>query len=324
MGEARGFWTGSNRSRLPKNPHTGVTPFEMPATSTQIEHWTRRSIIGSRWWPFAVATLLLATMRAPFAAGEETSPPIQAEPAKPESAPPTVPPQPGGEPKPAAESKTPGPQAEKEAKDREAMRDTAARARSLAQKGDFENALKVVEEWPKRSSKDAFYYELKGTVQTLAKDYEGAETSFTKMLEQQPTSYVALFNRAETIMLQGRYAKAEAEFEKVEQDRSGVDAPVADLARFKRVACLLAQTKLPAADLLVPPIQENNESPALYYSRAMIRWVRKDIPGATKLLSEARTHFSPDVDNLYTDTFVEFGWGRRDETGQFVFAPKFR
>jgi Flp pilus assembly protein TadD len=197
-------------------------------------------------------------------------------------------------------------------------------ARKQAQTGNYAAALKTVEEMGKRSGENAIYFELKGTVQTMAKDYEGAQASFTRMLEIQPDSYVAIFNRAETMMLLGRYAKAESEFAKVEQERSAVEAPVADLARFKRVACLLAQEKLLAATLLVPPVREDGESPALSYSRAMIRWVQKDNAGAKKILQEARTQFSADVDNLYTDTFVELAWGRRNEAGQFIFAPKFR
>ncbi len=203
-------------------------------------------------------------------------------------------------------------------------REVARNATALAQEGKFKEAKELVEEIGKRSGDGAVYFELKGTVLTLEKDYAGAEVSFSKMLERQPNSHVARFNRAETIMLQGRFAEAEKEFALVEEERSAVDAPVSALARFKRVACLLGQRQVMAAALLVPPVREAEEIPAFYYARAMIEWVRKDPQAANKLLSEARSKFPPSVDDLYTDTFVELHWGRRDESGKFSFSPGFR
>ncbi len=206
----------------------------------------------------------------------------------------------------------------------EADRELTQRARNLARDGSFEAALAQVEQLSPALKDSSYYFELKGTVQTLTKDYAKAEMSFAEMLARQPDSYVARFNRAEAIMLQGRYQEAETEFAAVEKERSAVDAPVADLARFKRVACLLAQGNFLAAQLLVPPVQEGKESPALSYSRAMILWVRKDVAGAARVMEEARKQFSPSVDDLYTDTFVELNWGVREASGQFKFGPKFR
>lgn len=200
----------------------------------------------------------------------------------------------------------------------------ASKALSSAQGGEVAVAMKLVEELRRGFGETPHYFETKGTVQTLGKDYPGAEASFSKMLELQPDSHVARFNRAETLMLQGRFVRAESEFSIVEKERSEVDAPVADLARFKRVACMLGQEKVMAAELLVPPIKESGESPAVYYSRAMIHWVRKDTAAAIRTLDEARTRFPREVDELYTDTFVELQWGRRDGEGKFSFAPKFR
>ena len=197
-------------------------------------------------------------------------------------------------------------------------------ATGLAQKGDYAGALKIVDEMLKRSGASALNDELRGTVLTLAKDYPGAEASFSSMLKRAPESYVARFNRAETIMLQHRFTEAEAEFNKVELDRGATDAPVAALAHFKRIACLVGEGKVLQAELLLPPIREGQESPSVYYARAMLKWVRKEPLVAIKLLEDARTRFSPAVDDLYTDTFVELKWGRRDPAGAFVFSPTFR
>ena len=206
----------------------------------------------------------------------------------------------------------------------QADRELALRARQLAQDGNTDGALAAVEQLNPALKDTAFYFELKGTVQTLTKHYGKAESSFAEMLVKEPDSYVGRFNRAEAVMLQGRYLEAETEFAAVEKERSNVDPPVADLARFKRVACLLAHGSFLAAQLLVPPVEEGKESPALFYSRAMILWVRKDVPGATRVLEEARKQFSAQVDDLYTDTFVELNWGVREASGQFKFTPRFR
>ncbi len=199
-----------------------------------------------------------------------------------------------------------------------------AEAKERATERKLPEALTAVERYRQLKGETDQYFELKGTVLTLCKEYESAEKAFTELLSIAPNSYVGRFNRAETIMLQGRYAKAESEFAVVESERSSIAPPVADLARFKRVACLLAQGKMLEASGLVPPIQETRESPALYYSRAMVAWVKKDAEGANRLLGEAREQFSREVDDLYTDTFVEMRWGTRGANGVFNFGLKFR
>ena len=199
-----------------------------------------------------------------------------------------------------------------------------AEAKERATEGKLAEALDIVERYRQAKGETAQYFELKGTVLTLGKDYEAAEKAFGDLLLRAPDSYVGRFNRAETMMLLGRYAKAESEFAIVERDQSALAPPIADLARFKRVACFLAQGKMLEASGLVPPVKEAKESPALFYSRMMVAWVRKDANEANRLLAEARKNFSREVDDLYTDTFVELRWGTRGMDGQFNFGLKFR
>jgi len=198
-------------------------------------------------------------------------------------------------------------------------------ATALAQKGDLAGAQKVVEDvGAKAGTTDPCYDELHGTVLALAKDYAGAQAAFERQLSKAPDSHIGRFNRAEMIMLQGRYDEAEKEFVAVETQTSGRDPAVADLCRFKRVVCLLCAGNLKAADLLVPPLQENSESPALCYARATLEYAKQNTTKAIQLLDDARTRFSEGVDNLYTDSLVELRWGQRDEAGKFFFKPRLR
>ena len=61
----------------------------------------------------------------------------------------------------------------------------------------------------------------------------------------------------------------------------------------------------------------------MQYSRAAIRHVKKLPARAAETLNHARNEFSPDVENLFVDSFIELRWGSRDDGGKFAFtAPK--
>src|SRR2546423_1116504 len=75
---------------------------------------------------------------------------------------------------------------------------------------------------------------------------------------------------------------------------------VAGFCRSKRVHCFLALGKPGSADLLVPPLREGNESPALSYARAAQAYIAGNPTKAVQLLEDARTRFSQGVDNLFT------------------------
>jgi tetratricopeptide (TPR) repeat protein len=205
------------------------------------------------------------------------------------------------------------------------VKDAYHRAAALANDGNLAGAQKVVDEFGDAQGRsDPYYDELQGTVLAIAKDYPAAQAAFERMLAKTPNSHIGRFNRAEMIMLQARYDDAEKEFAAVEELASGRDPAVADLCRFKRIMCFLSAGKLTAADLLVPPLQENSESPALCYARAALAWAKHHTTKAVQLLEDAHTRFSEPVENLYTDSLVELRWGQRDETGRFFFKPRLR
>lgn len=203
------------------------------------------------------------------------------------------------------------------------MRDCFHRATALAQASDFAGANKVLSEFAqKHGQEDPYYDELQGTLLAMQKDYPAAQQAFERELAKTPDSFVGRFNRAEMIMLQSHYAVAEREFGAIERLRSPQDPAVADLCRFKRVVCYLCEGDLSAAELLVPPVKEEFESPALYYARATLEFAKKNQETATKMLAEARSHFSLQVEGLYTDCLVEMRWGQREPDGQFAFKPR--
>jgi hypothetical protein len=97
------------------------------------------------------------------------------------------------------------------------------------------------------------------------------------------------------------------------------DVAIADLARYKRVICRLAKGDLPAADLLIPPVKEDEESPALTYSRAALAYRKSDLKAANQLAEKAQARFTEGVQNLYLDSLLELGWMQRDAEGKYRF-----
>ncbi len=201
------------------------------------------------------------------------------------------------------------------------IRDALPRATTLARAGDHAGAAAVVDEVQTRlGPKDPFVDELRGTVLTLKKDYVAAEASFRAMLEKAPESHVARFNLAEMLFLQARYDEAERAFAELESARREVDPALADLCRFKRVVSFLAGGRVDEAEALLPRSEKGPSSPAVQYSRAAIRHIKKLPARAAATITQARAEFSPDVENLFVDSFIELQWGSRDDGGKFAFV----
>lgn len=200
-------------------------------------------------------------------------------------------------------------------------RDALQRATTLARASDHAGAAAVVEEVQiKLGPKDPFVDELRGTVLTLKKDYVAAEASFRAMLEKAPESHVGRFNLAEMLFLEARYDAAERTFAEIESARHEADPALADLCRFKRVVSLLAGGRVDEAEALLPRSEKGQSSPAVQYSRAAIRHVKKLPARAAATINQARAEFSPDVENLFVDSFIELHWGSRDDSGKFAFV----
>jgi tetratricopeptide (TPR) repeat protein len=202
-------------------------------------------------------------------------------------------------------------------------RDAAARASALASQGNGTAAQSVIDEVRKKlGAQDPFTEELQGTVLTVEKDYPGAEASFRALLQKAPDSPVGQFNLAEVLFVQGRYGEAEKWFASVESARRAADPKVADLCRYKRIVCRLADGASDGAEALLAdagPPPSGPANPAVQYARAAIRFTQRDLSGATEAIGQARAQFSPDVENLYVDSLVELRWGRRAEDGKFEF-----
>jgi predicted Zn-dependent protease len=195
------------------------------------------------------------------------------------------------------------------------------RALGFAKTGDFAAAEIAIHQAVEQfGAGNPFIDELCGTVLAMKKDYAGAEKCFAAMIEKLPKSYVARFNLAEMVLLQGHYERAESAFAFIELSRRPVDPAFADLCRFKRVICLLAKGAIDKAEALLPSEDPQPSSPAVQYSRASILHAKKDAGAAANAIEQARKDFEPDVENLFVDSFIELGWGIRDAKGQFAFV----
>jgi tetratricopeptide (TPR) repeat protein len=195
-----------------------------------------------------------------------------------------------------------------------------ARATACAQKGDHVGAMKAIEVAIIRlGTKVLFIDEMRGTVQSLEKDYPAAEASFRVMLEKSPESYVARFNLSEMIFLQGRYQEAETNFAAIEDARRQSDPAVADLCHYKRIICRLAAGSIDEAEAILPSEETVPPNPVAFFGKAVILFAKKDIEGADKAIDDASKHFSLEAEKLYLDSLLELKWGARAPSGKFHF-----
>jgi hypothetical protein len=198
-------------------------------------------------------------------------------------------------------------------------------ASDFARAGDLAGARRVLTELAQAiGENDPLCDELEGTILALTKDYVGAEAAFTRQGKKQPNNYVPRFNRAEMFFLQARYGEAEDRFAEIEEMTGAKEPSVADLCRYKRLLCRLGVGDIARAEILVPPAKENDESPAVTFSRASLAYAKQEDYKAMKIIEDGRARFPIDVENLYTDSLVELRWGQKDDSGQFAFRPRLR
>jgi tetratricopeptide (TPR) repeat protein len=200
-------------------------------------------------------------------------------------------------------------------------RNAVEQAANFVRQNDRSGADGVIESVEKKlGADDPFVDELRGTVLTLEKDYTSAEGCFRKMLTKVPDSHIGRFNLAETVFLEARYEEAAHYFSTLESSRREMDPALADLCRYKRVVCLLALGLNEQANALLPAPSDGPSSPAVQYARAALSFARKDRSAAVAAIERARKDFSPEVENLYTDSLIELRWGERNPAGEFTFV----
>ncbi len=176
--------------------------------------------------------------------------------------------------------------------------------------GDFPRAQELLNQAEKLKPDQADGWNLRGAVFLKQKLFGQAEAAFKRASALDPNLWAAQFNYAEAAFRGKNYPASRARFDHlVDQTNRFKEKNQWELAQYKAVLCSLmlnddagAQkrlAKLPAVGAVTP---------ALSYAQAAVAFHRRDETTAQKALSVARTTYSPNLNNLFSDALETLGW----------------
>lgn len=106
-----------------------------------------------------------------------------------------------------------------------------------------------------------------------------------------------------------------------ESARHESDPALAALCRFKRVVSFF--DKRACGRGASASCGNRSIQPRSVVFAGGLRFIKKLSARAAETLNHARNEFTPDVENLFIDSFIELHWGSRDDGAKFAFtAPK--
>ncbi len=194
---------------------------------------------------------------------------------------------------------------------------------TLAFEEKYDEALKIADEFETVVADEKLASELRGIINTYAKRYKDAKAAFLRVQELDPDSHVATFNLAELEFLQGNFKEAAKAFEKIDGKQRGKMDDVADLARYKWVLCEIRKTyepkevtKTESARKIGDVIKGGGENPSFYFVQAAIAFAEQRFDEAQQWIDRSGEFFNPSQNDVYLDSFLEFGWVKQNDIGR--------
>ncbi len=181
-------------------------------------------------------------------------------------------------------------------------------AQVLQQRKRFLDSLTKLEEAEKIDSGRAEIFNIRGAVYLSAqlRDFDKAREQFKRARDLQPEELPAHFNLAEADYVQGRYAEAEKAFAAVLEKFPKLPTSVRHMILFKQIVCMLKQDRFaPAEKLMQDSYTFMDDTPAYYFSKAVLALQKKDEKTGNQWLAKAQVIFKKADTNAYLDTLIE-------------------
>jgi Tfp pilus assembly protein PilF len=138
----------------------------------------------------------------------------------------------------------------------------------------------------KQRPNDPLVLNLVGSAYTKKKNYLAAETYFRKAVKKSPGFFPAMFNLGEILLLQKKYPEARQHFESLKAQGARHE-----LLQFKLVLCDLQMNDYESANRIFESMQIPGESPARYYTKAVLEKKRGNTSKAREQIEAARRIF---------------------------------
>ena len=175
--------------------------------------------------------------------------------------------------------------------------------------GRYRAALKELDAIDARQPEMAAAKNLRGVALMRLREFGPAEKALRRARELDPELWEARFNLAEVPFLEKNWAEARHRFEALAEEKGEQSqGPTGDLIQFKILLTWLLQGKEKQAGEILARLQQSSASPAFYCGKAAFAFRQKDDTEARVALKAAEKSFSPDLYELFRESFYEVGW----------------
>ena len=181
-------------------------------------------------------------------------------------------------------------------------------AQSLQMRKRYTDALAKLDEAEKLDAKRGEIYNVRGGIYVTAqlRDLERARAEFIKARDLLPGTLPPVFNLAEVDFVKHDWAAAEAAFKALLAQFPKLPAAAQHLVLFKTLVCLVKQDKIAEAQkLLEEHFTFMDDTPAYYFSKAILALQAKDTQKGNEWLFKGQKIFKPPHSTAYVDALVE-------------------
>lgn len=181
-------------------------------------------------------------------------------------------------------------------------------AQSLQMRKRYTDALTKLDEAEKIDPKRGEIYNVRGGIYITAqlRNLERARAEFVKARELMPGTLPPVFNLAEVDFVKHDWAAAETAFKAVLTQFPKLPVQARHLVQFKVLVSLVKQDKVVEAQKL---LEENftfmDDTPAYYFSKAILALQAKDTTKGNEWLFKGQKIFPPPHSTAYIDALVE-------------------
>lgn len=181
-------------------------------------------------------------------------------------------------------------------------------AQSLQARKRYVDALTKLDEAEAIAPSRAEIYNIRGAIYLAAptRDLNKAREQFHKARALKPEEMPPYFNLAEVEFVAGQWPECEKAFAEVLTKFPKLPASVRHLIAFKVLLAKVKQEKFEEAEkLLADSFTFMDDTPAYYFSKAVIAFQKKDAKTANDWLTKGQIIFKGDASSAYVDSLME-------------------
>jgi Tfp pilus assembly protein PilF len=214
--------------------------------------------------------------------------------------------EPNANPPPGAPPAAPTPKLSKEDVNR--LSAIIAEVQQLVGRKHYLDALLKLDEADAIAPNSAAVWNVRGSVYTSYRDFDKARDAFTKARAAAPQAFEPQFNLAELLYVEHKYEDAEEAFTQIIKSFPKLREEPRHLTLFKILICRLKQNKANEAADIMKNFTATDDTPAYYYSQAVIPFNAGKRDEAALWMDKAAHIFTEARNAVYLDAINEAQW----------------